>query len=248
MGVDKTVDTTTVDRLDADQIGLLQARSTTRDKDQIDYCRQTRIDQDMYYWQHTIQIRPRQRYCRQYQYIRLDRLLVRQTRQTLDRLLQIDSDPRSQIDLLSDRLAIFEATPAVDFHCRQTRRILCPQIGLRVRQCQIRRRQTTAQIDVDKTRQTTCQIDQDKTRIDYCRQTRIRLGQTTVDRSFCVTGAALRMTWHQFFVAGAVLQTGGVEKSQTSIGTRLVSAALNFRFLKEVSQNCFVVDVVKFKN
>ena len=24
-------------------------------------------------------------------------------------------------------------------------------------------------------------------------------------RSFCVTGAALRMTWHQFFVAGAVL-------------------------------------------
>ena len=24
-------------------------------------------------------------------------------------------------------------------------------------------------------------------------------------RGFCVTGAALRMTWHQFFVAGAVL-------------------------------------------
>ena len=27
-----------------------------------------------------------------------------------------------------------------------------------------------------------------------------------------------------------------------------VSAALNFPFLKEVSQNCFVFDVVKFKN
>ena len=27
-----------------------------------------------------------------------------------------------------------------------------------------------------------------------------------------------------------------------------VSAALNFRFLKEVSQNCFVFDVVKLKN
>ena len=26
-----------------------------------------------------------------------------------------------------------------------------------------------------------------------------------------------------------------------------VSSALNFRFLKEVSQNCFVFDVVKFK-
>jgi len=32
-----------------------------------------------------------------------------------------------------------------------------------------------------------------------------------------VTGAALRMTWHQFFVAGAVLWTGGVEKSQTAL-------------------------------
>jgi len=32
-----------------------------------------------------------------------------------------------------------------------------------------------------------------------------------------LTGAALRMTWHQFFVAGAVLYTGGVEKSQNAL-------------------------------
>jgi len=32
-----------------------------------------------------------------------------------------------------------------------------------------------------------------------------------------VTGAALRMTWHQFFMAGAVLYTGGVEKSQNAL-------------------------------
>ena len=36
-------------------------------------------------------------------------------------------------------------------------------------------------------------------------------------RWFCVTGAALRMTWHDFFVAGAVLSTGGVEKSQNAL-------------------------------
>ena len=36
-------------------------------------------------------------------------------------------------------------------------------------------------------------------------------------RWFCLTGAALRMTWHQFFVAGAVLYTGGVEKSQNAL-------------------------------
>jgi len=32
-----------------------------------------------------------------------------------------------------------------------------------------------------------------------------------------VTGAALRMTWHHFFVAGAVLSTGGLEKSQKAL-------------------------------
>ena len=33
----------------------------------------------------------------------------------------------------------------------------------------------------------------------------------------CVTGAALRMTWHQCFVAGAILYTGGVEKLQNAL-------------------------------
>ena len=36
-------------------------------------------------------------------------------------------------------------------------------------------------------------------------------------RWFCVTRAALRMTWHHFFLAGAVLKTGGVEKLQSAL-------------------------------
>jgi len=32
-----------------------------------------------------------------------------------------------------------------------------------------------------------------------------------------VTGAALHMTWHHFLVAGAVLSTGGLEKSQNAL-------------------------------
>jgi len=32
-----------------------------------------------------------------------------------------------------------------------------------------------------------------------------------------MTGAALRMTWHHFFIAGAALLTGGVEKSQNAL-------------------------------
>ena len=36
-------------------------------------------------------------------------------------------------------------------------------------------------------------------------------------RWFRVTGTALRMTWHHFFVAGAVLSTGGLEKSQNAL-------------------------------
>ena len=36
-------------------------------------------------------------------------------------------------------------------------------------------------------------------------------------RWFCVTGAALRMTWHHFFAAGAVLSTGGLENSQNAL-------------------------------
>ena len=32
-----------------------------------------------------------------------------------------------------------------------------------------------------------------------------------------MTGAALRITWHHFFVAGAVLSTGGLEQSQNAL-------------------------------
>ena len=34
---------------------------------------------------------------------------------------------------------------------------------------------------------------------------------------FCVTGAALRVTWLHYLVAGAMLKTGGVEKSQNAL-------------------------------
>ena len=66
-------------------------------------------------------------------------------------------------------------------------------------------------------------------------------------RWFCVTGAAIRMTWHHLCVAGAALYTDGVEKSKTH-WYEAVSSALSFPFLKEVSQNCFVFDVVNFEN
>ena len=36
-------------------------------------------------------------------------------------------------------------------------------------------------------------------------------------RWFCVTGAALRMTWHHFFLAGAVVYTDGLEKLQNAL-------------------------------
>ena len=84
-------------------------------------------------------------------------------------------------------------------------------------------------------------------------------------RWFCVTGAALRMTWHQFFVAGAVLLIGGVEKFQNalvwgcqrctwlsilqgSLAELLCFLMLSSSKIEEVSQNCFVLEVVKFKN
>ena len=61
-------------------------------------------------------------------------------------------------------------------------------------------------------------------------------------RWFCVTGAALRMTWHHFFVAGAALYTEGVEKSQNAFGRR--QSDLPFLKEVEVSQNFLVFDVV----
>ena len=86
-------------------------------------------------------------------------------------------------------------------------------------------------------------------------------------RWFCVTGAALRMTWHQLFVAALV--RGCQRCTQLSIFEGSVAELLCFwccqvwkmkesrriaSFLKllssnmkEVSQNCFVFDVVNFK-
>ena len=79
-------------------------------------------------------------------------------------------------------------------------------------------------------------------------------------RWFCVTGAALGMTWPHFFVAGAVLCNGQIAKP---IGTRPSALHSTFHFWRksrrvasflvstwniEVSQDCFVFDVVKFKN
>ena len=84
-------------------------------------------------------------------------------------------------------------------------------------------------------------------------------------RWFCVTGAARRMAWHQFFVAGAVLYTGGVDKNAKRIGTRVPALHSTFHFgrksrriasfwrlssskIEDVSQNCFVLDVVMLKH
>ena len=73
------------------------------------------------------------------------------------------------------------------------------------------------------------------------------IGSLALLRWFCVTGAALRMTWHHFFLAGAVLSTGGLENRKTH-WHEAVSSTLKFPFLKDVSQNSSVFDVVKFAN
>ena len=83
-------------------------------------------------------------------------------------------------------------------------------------------------------------------------------------RWFYMTGATLRMTWHHFFVAGTVLERW-TKKIAKRIGTRPSALHSTFHFWRrsrrilsflmsstsknqEVSQNCFVFDVVKFKN
>ena len=65
-------------------------------------------------------------------------------------------------------------------------------------------------------------------------------------RWFCVTGAALRMTWHTFSWQAQYFRQVECKNCKTH-WYEGVSSALNFLFLKEVSQNCFVFDVVKFK-
>ena len=57
-----------------------------------------------------------------------------------------------------------------------------------------------------------------------------------------MTGAALGMTWHHFFVQ-AQRNSRGMEKSQKTHRHEAISPALNFPFLQEVAQNCFAFDV-----
>jgi len=73
---------------------------------------------------------------------------------------------------------------------------------------------------------------------------------SVLGRWFCVTGAALRMTWPHFFVAGAALETGGVEKSQNALarGCQLCTQLSLFEGSLAEFQNCFVFDVVNLKN
>ena len=47
---------------------------------------------------------------------------------------------------------------------------------------------------------------------------------------------------------GSTLDRWSTWKNRKTHWYEAVSAALNFPFLKEVSQNCFVFDVAKFKN
>ena len=65
-------------------------------------------------------------------------------------------------------------------------------------------------------------------------------------RWFCVTGAALRMTWHHFCVAGVILQRHGLGKSQNALARGLFWM-LSVWKIEEVSQNCFGLDVASLK-
>jgi len=57
-----------------------------------------------------------------------------------------------------------------------------------------------------------------------------------------------RCSTSQFFLQAQYFrQVGGVENFKTH-WYEAVSSALNFPFLKEVLQNCFVFDVAIFKN
>ena len=83
-------------------------------------------------------------------------------------------------------------------------------------------------------------------------------------RWFCVTGAALRMTWHQFFCGRRRTLDRWSGKIAKCIGTRPSALHSTFHFgrksrrialflmlsssrIEDVSQNCYVFDVVKFK-
>ena len=60
---------------------------------------------------------------------------------------------------------------------------------------------------------------------------------------FCVTGAAVCMTWHRFCMAGAGLYIQMEWKKCETNWHDAVSSAINCPCLKEVLQSCFVLDV-----
>ena len=64
---------------------------------------------------------------------------------------------------------------------------------------------------------------------------------------FCVTGAALCMTWHHFSWQAQYIRDMDWKNCKTH-WYEAVSSALNLPLLKEVSQNCFVFDVANFKH
>ena len=65
-------------------------------------------------------------------------------------------------------------------------------------------------------------------------------------RWFCVTGCSPSYGLASLFPGRRSSLAGGLEKSQNTLA-RCRQCACNFPFLKEVSQNCFVFDVVKFE-
>ena len=71
---------------------------------------------------------------------------------------------------------------------------------------------------------------------------------SVLGRWFCVTGAALCMTWHHFFVAGAILQRHGLENCKTH-WHEAVSSALNFPLSwKKSRRTASFFDDANFKN
>ena len=70
---------------------------------------------------------------------------------------------------------------------------------------------------------------------------------SVLGRRFCVTGAALRMTWPRSFSWQAQYFRYMDWKNRQTHWYEAFSSALNVPLSKEVSQNCFVFNVANFK-
>ena len=94
-----------------------------------------------------------------------------------------------------------------------------------------------------------------------CQKWTKREGFVAFPKTMAGVGHLKRICKDAFSVAGAVQETSGITfswqaqcfrhvdwKNRKTHWYEAVSFALNFPFLKDVSQNCFVFDVVKFKN